>query len=111
MFKVTSQNTVYIVLWGFTLLQVPVNKHNEMLQSMIKVSTSCTNLIKQASLIIWDEAPMVNHAILSCINNICMEIGNNNKPFGGKDIILLSDFCQTCPVVWGGLEHKSLMPP
>ncbi|KAI6017272.1 hypothetical protein BKA83DRAFT_4008912, partial [Pisolithus microcarpus] len=60
------------------------------------------DLIKQASLIIWDEVPMANCAVLSCINNICMEIGNNNKPFGRKVIILLSDFHQTCPIVQGG---------
>ncbi|KIM65720.1 hypothetical protein SCLCIDRAFT_97100, partial [Scleroderma citrinum Foug A] len=81
---------------------VPVNDKNEMLQSPIKASDSCGELIKQASIIIWDEGPMVNRTVLACIEEVCHTVMENDQPFGGKIVIVLVDFCQTCPVVRAG---------
>ena len=39
---------------------------------------------------------MVNCAVLACIDDICHKIMDNTQPFGGKIIILLGDFQQTC---------------
>jgi PIF1-like helicase len=47
---------------------------------------------------------MVNQAVLNCIDEVCHQI--MDKPmilFGGKIVILLSDFCQTCPVIRQGI--------
>ncbi|KAI6146721.1 DNA helicase Pif1 like protein, partial [Pisolithus tinctorius] len=81
---------------------VPVNDNNEMLILSIHPGTPHAELTKTASLIIWDEAPMANKAVLSCVDNICRQIMGCDSPFRGKAIILLGDFCQTCPVIPGG---------
>ncbi|KIK19258.1 hypothetical protein PISMIDRAFT_43806, partial [Pisolithus microcarpus 441] len=72
---------------------------NEFLQSSITINSTHTELIQETSLIIWDEAPMANHAILTCMNDVCEKIMKNNLAFGGKSVVLLGDFCQMCPVI------------
>lgn len=62
------------------------------------------DLIHAASLVIWNETPMVNRAVLACVDNVCRRVMHNSQPFGGKIIILLGDFRQMCPVVHGGTQ-------
>jgi ATP-dependent DNA helicase PIF1 len=73
-----------------------------MLESSISLTDSRAQLIRQASLIIWDEAPMANRSVLACVDEICRQIMACDLPFGGKVFILLGDFRQTCPVVRKG---------
>ena len=56
-------------------------------------------LIREASAIFWDEFPMVNRAVVACVNDVCRATMGNDLPFGGKVLIALGDFRQTCPVV------------
>lgn len=42
---------------------------------------------------------MANKAVLACVDATLRSVSNNNVPFGGKVVILLGDFCQTCPVI------------
>jgi ATP-dependent DNA helicase PIF1 len=58
--------------------------------------------IRDTSVIIWDEAPMANCAVLARVEETCQYVMKNDFPFGGKIMILLEDFCQTCPVICGG---------
>ena len=46
-----------------------------------------------------DEASMLNCAAFTCIEEVSRCVMNNNLAFGGKAVILLGDFRQTCPVV------------
>jgi len=89
-------------------MQVPVNNKNEMLLSPIDPCDSRGDLIRAASVVIWDEAPMVNRAVVACVDDICRKIMGNSLPFGGKIIILLGDFRQTCPVIRGG-SHTDIV--
>jgi hypothetical protein len=73
-----------------------------MISSSIHVHDSRAQLIKDAAVIIWDEAPMASKAILSCVDDVCRLAMQSSEPFGGKIIILLGDFRQTCPVVRRG---------
>lgn len=82
--------------------KVPVNENNEMLISSIQPGMPHAGLIKTASLIIWDEAPMADRAVLSCVDDVCRQIMACDAPFGGKVVVLLGDFRQTCPVIPGG---------
>ena len=86
----------------FNYIKVPVNNKNEMLESPIDPSDPRGELLKEAALIIWDEAPMANRAVLACVEETCRRVMGNELPFGGKVIILLGDFRQTCPVVRRG---------
>lgn len=73
-----------------------------MLESPIDPSDPRGELLKEAALIIWDEAPMANRAVRACVKETCRRFMGNELPFGGKVIILLGDFRQTCPVVRRG---------
>ena len=90
----------------FCLDQVPVNERSEMLESPITPTDSRAALIRQSSLIIWDEAPMANHAVLACVDETCRQIMQSPLPFGGKVIVLLGDFRQTCPVIRKGTKAE-----
>ena len=81
---------------------MPVNENNEFLTSPINADDGRGELLRRASIVIWDEAPMANRAVLSCVEETLRRCMRNNAPFGGKVIILLGDFRQTCPVVRGG---------
>ncbi|KAI9068056.1 hypothetical protein FKP32DRAFT_1533787, partial [Trametes sanguinea] len=62
-------------------------------------------LIREASVIIWDEAPMAKSAVLKCVEETCRRVMRNNLPWGGKVVVLLGDFRQTCPVVRNGTRQ------
>ncbi|KAF9641958.1 hypothetical protein BDM02DRAFT_3070378, partial [Thelephora ganbajun] len=82
--------------------KVPVNEWSKMLESPISPTDSHAELICKSSLIIWDEAPMANRAVLTCVNETCCQVMQSTLPFGGKVVILLGDFCQMCPVIHRG---------
>ncbi|KAJ2996365.1 hypothetical protein NUW54_g7251 [Trametes sanguinea] len=86
--------------------KVPVNDNNELLKSSITLHSTRADLIRAARLIVWDEAPTANTAVLGCVEDICRQIMKNNRPFGGKVVILLGDFRQTCPVVRHGTRAQ-----
>ncbi|CAN1820802.1 ATP-dependent DNA helicase pif1 [Linum perenne] len=58
---------------------------------MVKKGTEIAELLKEATLIVWDEAP-----------------GPNYTPFGGKTVLLGGDFRQTLPVVPNGSREANV---
>jgi ATP-dependent DNA helicase PIF1 len=70
-----------------------------MLESLIEPHHQRAELLRRCDLIIWDEAPMANQAVLACVEECCRKVMDNETPFGGKVVILLGDFRQTCPVI------------
>lgn len=89
--------------------KVPVNNNNEFLRSPITARSSRGELIRHARLIIWDEAPMTNKAVLACVEATLRDVCNRpNVPFGGKTVVLLGDFRQTAPVVRAGRKADVL---
>ena len=58
--------------------------------------------IKQAKIIIWDEAPMCNRYCFESVDRFLRDLMNNNKPFGGKKFLIGGDFRQCLPVVLRG---------
>lgn len=63
-------------------------------------------LIREASVIIWDEAPMAKSTVLRCVDETCRRVMHNDLPFGGKVVVLLGDFRQTCPVIRFGTRQQ-----
>ncbi|CAN1756988.1 ATP-dependent DNA helicase pif1 [Linum perenne] len=57
----------------------------------VKKGTALSELLKIATLIVWDEAP-----------------GPDYRPFGGKNVLLGGDFRQTLPVVTNGGREDSI---
>ncbi|XP_057415203.1 uncharacterized protein LOC130710065 [Lotus japonicus] len=72
-------------------------------------------LLQLASLIIWDEAPMVSRYAFEALDRTLRDImrfkinGSFEKPFGGKVIVLGGDFRQIIPVIPKGRRAKIVM--
>ncbi len=45
---------------------------------------------------------MAKSAVLACVEETCRRVMRNDLPWGGKVVVLLGDFRQTCPVVRNG---------
>ena len=69
----------------------------------MKAGSDRTNLVKEASLIIWDEAPMMSRHCFESLDRSLSDICGNgdNKPFGGKVVVFGNDFRQVLQVIPG----------
>ena len=45
---------------------------------------------------------------MSCVDDLCRAVMNVDEPFGGKIVVMLGDFRQTCPVIPGGTKRDVL---
>lgn len=79
---------------------------SEMLESNIEPHHPRGELLIQARVLIWDEAPMTTGAALQCVDALLRRLMENDLPFGGKIMILVGDFRQTCPVIRGGTRAQ-----
>lgn len=55
--------------------------------------------VEHAHVLIIDEISMLASETLSMVDAVCKKIKENNKPFGGMQIILVGDFFQLPPIV------------
>ena len=51
---------------------------------------------------------MTSKAVLACMEETCRMVMGSQQPFGGKIVVLLGDFRQTCPVIRGGTKADVL---
>ncbi|CAN0925698.1 ATP-dependent DNA helicase PIF1 [Linum grandiflorum] len=80
----------------------------------IKKGTTLARLLELATLIVWDEAPMVHKHSFEAVDRTLCDImnkpteGPDYKPFGGKTVILGGDFRQTLPVITHGTRGDNI---
>ncbi|KAL1371277.1 hypothetical protein AAHE18_01G120100 [Arachis hypogaea] len=80
----------------------------------IKHGSLKAELLIQSSLIIWDEAPMLNKMCFEALDRTLrdlMSVTDQHKihqPFGGKVVVLGGDFRQILPVIPKGSRHDIL---
>lgn len=98
-FKVSLFSSLLLSSTSLSVSQVPVDEKSEMLKLLMPLAGPRSELIAETALLVWDEAPMANHAVLSCINDVLCDVMETDVPFGRKVIVLLGDFHQTCPVI------------
>ncbi|XP_035702601.1 ATP-dependent DNA helicase PIF1-like [Folsomia candida] len=67
--------------------------------SPIRSKSADAELFRQAKLFIWDEATMAPSLALVAVDKFLKEVMDNQKPLGGKVLLLGGDFRQTLPVV------------
>ncbi|XP_071739059.1 uncharacterized protein [Rutidosis leptorrhynchoides] len=83
---------------------IPININEDSICS-INVNSQLADLLRQASLIIWDEAPMIHKHCFEALDRTLRDImrqtspENEDKVFGGKVVIFGGDFRQILPVV------------
>jgi hypothetical protein len=77
--------------------QIPINVIDSSTCGL-KQGSQIAELMKKASLIIWDEAPMAHRNCFEAVNHSLRDIlrfsdpNSTDKPFGGKTIVLGGDF-------------------
>ncbi|XP_035836020.1 uncharacterized protein LOC110888601 [Helianthus annuus] len=92
---------------------VPINL-NEDSVCHIKPNTEVANLLNEAKLIIWDEAPMVHKHAFEALDRTMKDVlsvfdlRNSELPFGGKAIVFGCDFRQIQPVVQNGSSSSNI---
>lgn len=84
-----------------SMFKIPINVHKTSVCSISKQS-ELAELIRETSLIIWDEAPMTHRYIFEAVERTFRDVCSTNEPFGGKLLIFGGDFRQVFPVVTKG---------
>ncbi|XP_057414959.1 uncharacterized protein LOC130709848 [Lotus japonicus] len=97
-----------------SLFSIPLNVNEDSCCGIAQGSPKA-ELLQRTSLIIWDEAPMVNRYAFEALDRTLRDIMRScdpdsiNKPFGGKVIVLGGDFRQILPVVPKGGRAEIVM--
>ena len=81
--------------------KIPIRIHESSTCSITKTS-DLADLIWNANLVIWDEAPMQHRHIHEAVDCTFQDIRNSNAPFGGLSIVFGGDFQQILPVIIKG---------
>ena len=65
----------------------------------IRAQSENAQLIREADLILWDEAPMTDQKAFGAVERTLRDLTGCNLPFGGKVFVMAGDFRQVLPVV------------
>ncbi|KAF8113549.1 hypothetical protein N665_0048s0010 [Sinapis alba] len=81
-------------------LGIPINPH-EFSTCNIEHGSHQAELVGKASLIIWDEAPMMSKHCYEALDRTLCDImkTTDGRPFGGKVVVFGGDFRQILPVI------------
>jgi len=77
---------------------VPLRLIEGQSRSSINKDSRKAAIIRSASLIIWDEAPMSDMGVIKVVDEFLKDIHDNQYDFGGKTIVFGGDFRQCAPV-------------
>ncbi|KAJ3684336.1 hypothetical protein LUZ61_013500 [Rhynchospora tenuis] len=98
---------------GYSRFKIPL-KLREGSTCERKKNTNLAQLLRETSLIIWDEAPMSNRLCFEALDRSMRDIlgdinpANRDKPFGGVTVVLGGDFRQTLPVIPHGTRFDTV---
>ncbi|KAG5566136.1 hypothetical protein RHGRI_001911 [Rhododendron griersonianum] len=93
--------------------KIPLNP-DEFSCCSINLRTKLARLIQEASLIIWDEAPMISRYAFEAVDRTFRDIlkstvhCSRSRLFGGKLFVLSGDFRQILPVVTKGSREQTV---
>lgn len=87
--------------------KIPVDVHEGSTCSISKQS-DLAKLLIDSSLIIWDEAPMMNRFCYEALDRTLRDLTGSNHCFGGKIVVLGGDFRQILPVVQKAGREKAV---
>jgi len=104
--NVASSGIAFLLLQGgrtaHSRFGIPINP-DDFTTCHIVPNSDLANMLKEASLIIWDEAPMMSRYCFESLDRSLNDvIGNvDGKPFGGKVVVFGGDFRQVLHVIHG----------
>ena len=82
-------------------LRIPINLH-ESSQCNISKNSELGDLLRQVTLLIWDEVPMQHRFCFEAVDRMPQDIKSNNRLFRGLLVIMGGDFAQILPIVCRG---------
>ena len=85
--------------------KIPIKLEENSVCNFTKQSGTAT-LLREASLIIWDEVAMTRRQSGETLDRSLQDITGRFEPFGGKVIVFLGDFRQVLPVVSRGTRAQ-----
>ncbi|KAM6570896.1 hypothetical protein CsatA_014976 [Cannabis sativa] len=74
----------------------------------VSKQSGLANLLRQAKLIIWNEAPMTRKPHSEAFDQMLKDITDSDLPFGGKVVVFGGDFRQVLPVVRKGTREEQV---
>ena len=78
--------------------KIPIPSHESSMCS-IKKDSFLADLMRQADLVIWDEAPMQHRHNMETVDRTLKDLRNSDKAFGGVTFVFGGDFQQILPVI------------
>lgn len=89
---------------------IPINPDDFTLCNLTP-GTDAANLVKESSIIIWDEAPMMSRHCFESLDRSLADIMRSaeNKPFAGKVVVFGGDFRQVLPVIQGASRPEIVL--
>ncbi|KAG5525404.1 hypothetical protein RHGRI_031907 [Rhododendron griersonianum] len=87
--------------------KIPLNPDRSSVCSISKQS-HLAELIRRASVILWDEATMTNRLAIEALDRTLRDIMDVEMPFGGKVMVFGGDFRQVLPVVPKGTKAETI---
>ena len=77
------------------------------MQHTFRIS-SRAHLIREAHLIVWDEAFVTHRWAFEAVDRSMRDITNDPRPFGGKVVVFSGDGRQTLPIVRHGTRAQTV---
>ena len=74
----------------------------------ISAQSSLAELVRTTKLLMIDEATMLDRYLLEALHRTLQDLMGNDRPFGGKIVILAGDFRQCLPVVPGATRGETV---
>jgi hypothetical protein len=84
---------------------IPVTESEIGLTSKVSLFPSRAQLLREASLLIWEELPMARKTATECAEQLLRDIMDNELPFGGKLFVGLETFVKS-PRFYGELPDR-----
>ena len=81
--------------------KIPIPSHESSVCSFTK-NSPLADLIREAELVIWHEAPMQHRHNMETVDRTLKDIRNSDKAFGGVTFVFGGDFQQILPVIVKG---------
>ena len=72
----------------------------------VSKQSATAELLRRTTLIIWDEASMVNRQAIEALDRTLQDVTGCNELFGGKIVVFGGDFRQVLPVVRRGTRAE-----
>ncbi|GJU48831.1 ATP-dependent DNA helicase PIF1-like protein [Tanacetum coccineum] len=85
--------------------KIPLNLDNSYVCN-IKKHSGTAQLLRSATIIIWDEASMAKRLVVEAVDRTMQDITGVRLPFGGKIMVLGGDFRRVLPVMRRGTRAQ-----